>query len=101
MWSWDFYIKQQKNRIKTIVIPYFIMNTIQILLALSKGLLLRKIGIGDCGEADLSVITDNSFFDHYINPIDYPLWYLRDLIVMTFFSFVFYYLFRYLKLWGG
>lgn len=101
IWNTDFYIKQQKNRLKTLVVPYIIMNTIEVLVALIKGLLYNKIGGGDCGLDDLAVINENSLFDLYIGiPIDYPLWYLRDLIVMTFLSFLFYYLFRYLNRYG-
>ena len=33
-------------------------------------------------------------------PMDYPLWYLRDLICMTILTPVFYYLFSKIRLWG-
>lgn len=44
---------------------------------------------------------NSNIIDWYWNmPIDFPLWFLRDLIVTTHISFIFYYLFKYTRFVG-
>lgn len=100
-WDTSFYFKQQKNRMRTLVFPYIIFNTLNILVVFIKGFVFNKLGVGDAGMADMEFLKNHTFVDFYwYMPIDLPLWFLRDLIIMTFLSPVFFYLFRYTKILG-
>lgn len=97
-WGYDFYLKQQKKRMITLVIPYVLWNLLNIGVVLAKGYIFNAIGWN--GEGDLNYIRETPFLELMTFPINQPLWSLRDLIVMTFFAPVFFYIFRYLKGWG-
>ena len=113
-WNWTIYNQKVKNRIKTLLIPYFIWNSLAIvfsavILCYNNGILsildfLRDnhylnlfwscnvSGIGRLNEIGLS--TSNSF------PYLIPLWYLRELFVLFLLSPALFFVLRKLK-WGG
>lgn len=97
-WNASFYMHQQRKRLLTLVLPYLLWNVLKIVVILAKGYISNAIGWN--GDADLNFIYSSSLWELMISPIDEPLWFLRDLIVMTFLAPLFYYLFRYLKWWG-
>lgn len=77
----QFFVYKLKTRIKSIVIPYLIANTITYLYLY----LLRILG-NDYLEGYNSLWT--CFWGHPDHglPVDMPLWYLRDLFVITLIS---------------
>ena len=97
-WSKNFYLNQQNKRIKTLLIPYLLWNVILIVLTLIKGFTLNKIGLN--GSSDLNYIFSTPLLEHFLLPINQPLWYLRDLICMTFISPLFYYYIKYTNKYG-
>lgn len=97
-WNTNFYISQQKKRLRTLVLPYILWNVLNIIVVLAKGYAMNALGAD--GSGDLNFIWGSSFYSLMTVPINLPLWYLRDLICMTFMAPLFYYLFRYTKVWG-
>lgn len=108
-WSWDGYKKKMKSRVKTLLIPYMLWNAIPFLilvLAMVAGVVIK----GNPIEKVLSLITEKGWHIFYdcnewgttrINwlgdnlrmtgPYDLPLWFLRDLIVVTIITPIIYY----------
>lgn len=108
-WSWEGYKKKMKSRVKTLLRPYFIWNVFAFLLELSF-MLLGIVIKGDSIEGVQALITENSwhiFYDYnewgttnvnwlgdnlrMTGPFVYPLWFLRDLIVVTILTPIIYY----------
>lgn len=101
-WSWGGYKKKLKSRVKTLLIPYLLWNIIPFLLfALSmladvvvKGNPIDGLisfvtekswhVIYDCNEWDTNLINWLGDSLKMTGPYDLPLWFLRDLMVVTF-----------------
>lgn len=117
-WSWSGYCRKMKSRVRTLIIPYFLWNALPFLLSLLcllGGVLLKGNDINrvyDC-------ITNNSwhiFYDIHewgttgtnwlgchlrmTGPLDLPLWFLRDLIVLTTLSPLIYFCVKRLKIYS-
>ena len=114
--SWDGYMKKMKSRLKTLIIPFFLWN-----LLVWAALLAGKIALMFYRGESWSFVTDfiaekNWHFLWDINhwgdanrpwlswttystgPIDLPLWFLRDLIVVTVLSPLIYWFVKTLKI---
>lgn len=123
----DTYKSKIKKRIKTLLVPYVLWIIITIILRILYGLYkmyVLKLSISelpsDCLTIDEITTLSNilSFFGNYfiINenntlnplglssylaaPINIPLWFLRDLIILTAISPLLYKGIKYLKKWG-
>lgn len=117
-WNYDTYNKKVKKRIKTLLIPYILWNILTLLfLFLTKtlGVIIQNKPVEDffifvndfrwseifwnystwnIGKLSILGISTQMY-----GPILLPLWFLRDLIVVTFiFSPIIYYGIKYLKL---
>lgn len=98
-WNSKIYGSQLRTRIKTLLIPYLFWNLLIVVLIVSIHGLFLLIGRGE--NQNLNTILDNSVCDLFWNlPINLPLWYLRDLMVMVLLSPVFFYFFRWSKSYG-
>jgi surface polysaccharide O-acyltransferase-like enzyme len=103
-----FYKTQLRKRVKTLLIPYLIWNMIFIIIPVLINCFFVHYGKSfEC--YSLSLIKNNSFFDLFwsvykyppiFQPIDSPLWYVRDLMCMVVLSPVFYFFFHYTKIYG-
>ena len=117
-WSWDGYKKKIKSRTKTLIIPYILWNVLSFLFIIAKGVgdIFTK---GSSWSDVIEIINDNGL--HFLwdcnkwaetqyswlpwttyltGPIDLPLWFLRDLIVVTLLSPVIYWVVKNTKIWG-
>mgnify|MGYP000846530937 FL=1 len=78
-WSRDVYSQEMKKRWTTLVVPYLIWCTLPLLtdqlLLLSKG--------GSLPWNSLSSSLSRLAYTYVSGPENYPLWYVRDLILMT------------------
>lgn len=93
------YTCQLKKRVRTLLIPYLSWNIIYIVVIYIKNLFFYLLG----KDIDDSYTGLNNWSLYNIlwgMPLNFPLWYLRDLIVMTILSPLFYYYFRYTKILG-
>lgn len=113
------YLKKIKKRWYTLAIPYLLWNLVILLLNVPRDFcrfLLGKIelsevscgvsGFGDllkafwdCNEWSLQTLDWLGQHTPMTGPINLPLWYLRDLIVVTLLSPVIYWLLRKMGVW--
>lgn len=93
------YIDKLKKRLKTIVIPFFLWTVLFIVAIIVKNYLFLKLNLPKDDYLDrIYVANIPQLF--WKEPINYPLWYLRDLICMVLISPFFFLLFKYTKLFG-
>lgn len=85
-----------KKRIHTLLIPYLFWNLLFIIIICIKNGAFSFIGL-DIGEEFETVRRLDIFNWIWTGPVDFPLWYLRDLICMTVLAPVFFFLCKYLK----
>jgi len=113
-WNIKTYWDKISKRIKTLLIPFIIWNTIRILLKVL--IIVRHDGVDSlwtyCGKVNIfSLYWDYKvwnleridwlgFLTPSSSPYLVPLWYLRDLMVVMVLSPVLYYLFKYTKIYG-
>ena len=108
-WSWEGYKKKLNSRVKTLLVPYLLWNAVPFLLTVLA--MLAAVAIkGKPIEGVESFIAENNWHIFYdcnewgtsrINwlgehlrmtgPYDSPLWFLRDLIVVTMMTPIIYY----------
>ena len=108
-WSWEGYKKKLNSRIKTLFIPYLLWNAVPFLLVVLAMLAVAVIK-GNSIEGFQTFITEKNwriFYDcnewgttrinwlgenlRMTGPYDLPLWFLRDLIVVTILTPIIYY----------
>ena len=89
------YVRKFKNRIKSLLIPYLIWNMLAIALALAVNFLLKHYTITDLFSISLSSLLscfwtyDGFLSDRVLEssqtifPINIPLWFVRDLIIVV------------------
>lgn len=99
-WDFSFYYSQLKKRCLTLVIPYFLWNVFMIIAICTKLYIFSLLSL-EVYEDGIFSIQNQSWTElFWLGPVNYPLWYLRDLICMSLLTPLFYYLFRYLKIYG-
>lgn len=117
-WDWNGYKKKLKSRKHTLFIPYIVWNVLSFLLIVGKDLATAFTNGQPLGEA-------TGFFDKYwssflwnccswgeaqyswvpwlsyeTGPIDLPLWFIRDLMVIALLSPVVYMFVKKTRIWG-
>lgn len=87
------------KRVRTLLIPYLLWNVIMILAILLKNSLFAKIGLNT--DDGIHMIKNSSLYDFFWGmPVNFPLWYMRDLMVMTLLAPLFFYFFKLTKYFG-
>lgn len=104
-WSWALYFSKLKKRIKSLLIPYIIWNLIVIV-----GFFIVQTFIPILSSGDNTPIRDFSITDFIktfwmgVNnsgyPINFPLWFMRNLILIIILSPLVYVIIRYTKIIG-
>lgn len=87
--SGGMYLQKQKRRVQTLIIPYLIWNTLfWLLFSLFQFVIPSFVngGIPNIVNATLRDVLWVFWGDSTGGPIDYPLWFIRDLIIVTFLS---------------
>lgn len=82
-----------KTRVHTILIPHLFWNLFYVLAILAVTWLFRTVGVG-ISEDMTYCVRRGPLFWFITGPVDYPLWYLRDLIVATASAPVLYLIFK-------
>jgi surface polysaccharide O-acyltransferase-like enzyme len=108
-WSWKGYKKKLSSRIKTLLVPYLLWNAIPFLLAVLAMLAAVAIKGKPIEGVETFIVEKNwhIFYDcnewgttrinwlgenlRMTGPYDLPLWFLRDLIVVTMMTPIIYY----------
>lgn len=115
-WSWAGYRKKMSSRVKTLLIPYMLWNAVPFLL-LVIAMFARVVMKGQSIDSVLAFVSEKSwhvFYDYKVcattrvnwlgenlaspAPFNVPLWFLRDLIVVTILTPVIYCAIKKLKL---
>ena len=115
-WSWKGYKKKLSSRIKTLLVPYLLWNAIPFLLAVLAMLAAVAIKGKPIEGVETFIVEKNwhIFYDcnewgttrinwlgenlRMTGPYDLPLWFLRDLIVVTIMTPIIYYAIKKLNL---
>ena len=115
-WSWEGYKKKLSSRIKTLLVPYLLWNAIPFLLAVLAMLAAVTIKGKPIEGVETFIVEKNwhIFYDcnewgttrinwlgenlRMTGPYDFPLWFLRDLIVVTIMTPIIYYAIKMLNL---
>lgn len=102
---WRTYIKKTKRRFKSILLPYIIWNFLILVLY---SFVQIKVGNGEAvSKEGYKFISDYTFVDYVKafwamdstgKPIDGPLWFIRDLFVLSIISPFIYYGIYYLRI---
>lgn len=91
-WDWNTYVSKLRRRIYTLLIPYVIWNV----LVFSMDLLPQIVGMaaGSIAPIEVAMFISNNiigvFWADNLYPWDFPLWFVRDLMVMMILSPIFY-----------
>lgn len=96
------YSQKLHSRLRTLLVPYLIWNTLLLLLyivayATGHSLDINGKSIGDFHATDfIRLYWDRGSFDNgNFTPLLCPLWYIRNLLIMSVLSPIFYYLVKY------
>lgn len=102
-WDWGVWTTKIKRRVHTLLIPYILWNILAAVLIYGYNWLRVRFGNGD--PAALAEMTERwgpcawrIFWDYDKGmPLDYPLWFIRTLIVYTLLTPLVFVLCKYLK----
>lgn len=78
------------RRIHTVLIPHLLWNLLNVLAILVITQIFHLLGIGITSD-QMEFVRKGPLYWFFTGPIDFPLWYLRDLIVMSLLAPIFYY----------
>ena len=100
----ELYIKKTKNRIKSLLVPYLLWNLLvflffTVIASLTSGSdVMQKDGYKTLADYEFVDIIKNFWaLDSTGKPIDGPLWFIRDLFVISLFSPLIFLGIKYLK----
>lgn len=79
------YFSKLKKRIYTLLIPYLLWNIFAIIID------FYNFSNEHCF-SDNIIRTTNNLWYYFSNPLDYPLWYVRNLIILSIVSPLFFYI---------
>lgn len=97
--SLKLYKTECKKRIYTLFIPYVLWNLIQWAFLLLKNTFALKVGFfPGFSEIEYSQVVPFSL-KTILSPINFPLWYVRDVMWLCLFSPLIYYLIKYTRGW--
>lgn len=117
-WSWSEYKRKSRSRLYTLVIPYLLWNVAALLLFGGRSvvkhymashvwdfsLFLEQVRglswLWNVNEWGVNITNWLGYTVPVTGPINLPLWFLRDLIVVSALSPLVYYWVRYTRKWG-
>ena len=82
-----------KKRVRTLLIPYLIWNTLYILVIFAKTSLFSRMGFAPEAE-EVLLMQKGPLYWYVTGPVDYPLWFMRSLMIMTLLTPLLYPVFR-------
>lgn len=80
--SWTWLLGKWKSRIRTLLIPYLVWNLFYVGAVVLKNALFARFGWASSSD-EIAIVADGPLHWLVTGPADFPLWYLRDLIIMT------------------
>ena len=114
VWDYDKYVNKLKRRVRTLLVPFILWNTLFVLVSLHG--VFRQEGWNGV----LSFLSDNNYWHLYwdsnkwnldrvnwlggadisTSPCHFALWFLRDLMVVSVCSPLLYFIFKKIKTWS-
>lgn len=95
-------INAYKNNIKkkfwTLFVPYILWNLFYLSLIWCKSIVSRYTNV-PLYDYELGVLSQPVWY-HLLDPLDYPLWYIKDLIFMNLISFMIFWFLKNIKIVG-
>lgn len=94
--SLQIYVKKIQSRIRTLFIPYIIWNVIALVPFI---FITPKNEIISClsNHEYIKILQIFWKIDNGVYPLNFPLWYLRDLMIMSLLTPIIYYIIKYTK----
>lgn len=86
-WTTQGYVQELLKRVRTLLIPYLLWNLGYMLLIYLKGQASSLVGIA---APEAEALRTHSVWELLWVPINYPLWYVRDLMFVSLLSPLFY-----------
>lgn len=98
------YFKKVKSRTSSLLVPYLFWGALMFLLISAKFLFHEVNLVSLLKLAMYAFVGDiwnptSNYFEPYCYPLDYPLWFIRDLYVFVLFSPVFFFLIKRFGVW--
>lgn len=94
--NWSWLIGKWKSRFRTLVIPYLIWNLFYVGVTVLKNSIFGLIGKA-ASVGEMEVVYGGPLYWLVSGPADFPLWYLRDLIIMSAAAPIFYWASKWAK----
>lgn len=94
--GWDSLLGKWKSRFWTLLIPFVLWNFIYIAATILKNHLFGLLG-GEASSDEMKIVGYGPLYWLLTGPADFPLWYIRDLIIMSLAAPLFYYASRWAK----
>lgn len=92
-YSLNDYLTAQRKRVKTLLLPYILWNLLAIALLWGKNTVGQALGLGFAyNETEMLTVSSYNIFQLLLLPIDHPLWYLREIIILSLVSPIVYWL---------
>jgi len=95
--SWQWCLKKWKNRVNTLLIPFICWNLLMVAVIALKNLIFGIFGNYNLEE--MEIVSLSHILDWFRYPVDFPLWFMEDLIFMVLTTPILYYIIKYLKGW--
>ena len=100
--DWNWLSRKWGKRIRTLLIPYVIWNLLYVIIPFIKTFVFSKLGIPQSSlDEEFQMFNKGPVYWFLTGPANFPLWFLRDLIVMSILSPLVYLLFRGASKWLG
>jgi len=93
--SWQWCFRKWKNRVHTLLVPFVCWNLLMVAAIAVKNLTLGVFGHYNPNE--MEIVSWSHILDWFRIPVDFPLWFIEDLIFMVLISPILYFIIKYLK----
>lgn len=97
--EWTFFVRQWKKRLSSLFVPYLLWNLLYLAIIIVKNRIFIHFGF-QTDDFYYQVKTMGLFWILWKMPIDFPLWYVRDLMCMVVLAPLFYFVIKRLGYWG-
>lgn len=92
-YSLNDYLTAQRKRIKSLFLPYVLWNLLAFAFLWGKNTVGDALGLGFAvNEAEKSLVSNIGILQIMLLPIDHPLWYIREIIILSLVSPIVYWL---------
>lgn len=88
--NWEWATQKWKRRLLSVLIPHLFWNLLNVIMVLLVTWLFGVLGIG-INSDQMELVRKGPLFWFITGPIDFPLWYLKDLCIMSILAPLLYY----------